>query len=76
MLGQCIADHTELRPNNIYFYSAREMRKRQGVGEEIKEKRFVDNRPTDGRTPPPRNGDKAVGLFRSLFKKKGQVKTA
>jgi phenylacetate-CoA ligase len=75
-LEQCIADHSELRPNDVIFYSAREMRKRQGVGEEIKEKRFVDNRPTNDKTPPPRNGEKAGGLFKSLFKKKGRVKTA
>lgn len=74
MLENCIADHSELRPNDVIFYSAREMRKRQGVGEEIKEKRFVDNRPAEGKAPPPRDGEKAVGLFKSLFKKKGRVK--
>ena len=36
---------TEIRPNAIIFHDAAAMRKRQGVGDEIKEKRFVDNRP-------------------------------
>ncbi|MEM6821002.1 MAG: AMP-binding protein [Verrucomicrobiota bacterium] len=35
---------TELRPNQIEFHSSREMRKRQGVGKEIKEIKILDNR--------------------------------
>ena len=75
-LEQCIADHSELRPNDVIFYSARDIRKRQGVGEEIKEKRFIDNRPTEGKVPSSRNEEKAAGLFKSLFKKRRKGKAA
>ena len=45
---------TELRLNQILFHDAAEMRRRQGVGVELKEKRIVDNRPHDGKPAPPR----------------------
>ncbi len=44
---------TEIRPNEIRFHSAAEMRDRQGVGEELKEKRFFDNRPQAASPEPP-----------------------
>ncbi|MFH0909838.1 MAG: AMP-binding protein [bacterium] len=44
---------TELRLNQILFHDAAEMRRRQGVGVELKEKRIVDNRPHDGKPAPP-----------------------
>ncbi|HEY8240476.1 MAG TPA: AMP-binding protein [Kiritimatiellia bacterium] len=45
---------TELRLNDVEFHDAAEMRRRQGVGTELKEKRIVDNRPHDGKPAPPR----------------------
>ena len=36
---------TEFSPNEIVFHSWDEMRKMQGVGKELKEKKVVDNRP-------------------------------
>lgn len=54
-LSDAMAARTELRPNAIHFHSAREMRKRQGVGVEMKEKRVIDNRPTEGKPAPPRD---------------------
>ncbi|MEO0414929.1 MAG: phenylacetate--CoA ligase family protein, partial [Verrucomicrobiota bacterium] len=35
---------SEIKPNAIKFHTAAEMRHRQGVGRELKEQRFVDNR--------------------------------
>ncbi len=34
----------EIKPNEIHFHTGAEMRERQGVGVELKEQRFVDNR--------------------------------
>jgi phenylacetate-CoA ligase len=45
---------TELRLNEVEFHDAAEMRRRQGVGTELKERRIVDNRPHDGKPAPPR----------------------
>jgi phenylacetate-CoA ligase len=53
-LSDLLMARTELRPNAIVFHSAREMRKRQGVGVEMKEQRLVDHRPRDGQPAPPR----------------------
>lgn len=39
------AAHTEVQPNRIVFHSALEMRRLQGVGSEMKEKKVVDHRP-------------------------------
>lgn len=39
------AAHTEVKPNRIVFHSAADMRRLQGVGSEMKEKRVVDHRP-------------------------------
>jgi len=35
----------EIRPNKVLFHSAEEMRKRHGVGENLKEEKIVDRRP-------------------------------
>ncbi|MCE9614296.1 MAG: AMP-binding protein [Lentisphaerae bacterium] len=66
-LSDTLMAHTELRPNAIEFHSAREMRRRQGVGVEIKERRLVDNRPRDGQPAPPREapGNGAHGAHRA-----------
>ena len=45
-LKRHVAAHTELSPNEVQFHSIAEMRRLQGVGTEMKEKRIVDNRPT------------------------------
>lgn len=45
---------TELHLNQIYLHSAAEMRRRHGVGTELKERRVVDHRPIDGTPAPPR----------------------
>ncbi len=37
--------HTEVQPNRVIFHSAAEMRRLQGVGSEMKEKKVVDHRP-------------------------------
>jgi len=39
------AAHTEVQPNRIVFHSAADMRRLQGVGTEMKEKKVVDHRP-------------------------------
>jgi phenylacetate-CoA ligase len=39
------AAHTEVQPNRIVFHTAAEMRRLQGVGAEMKEKKVVDHRP-------------------------------
>lgn len=41
-------DSTELSPNEIVFHDWETIRRMQGVGEELKEKKVVDNRPKDG----------------------------
>ena len=38
---------TEFNPNDIIFHSWDEMRRLQGVGKELKEKKLVDNRPKE-----------------------------
>lgn len=61
-LREAISDHLfrnmEIRPNAIRFHDAAEMRRLQGVGVELKEKRLVDNRaraaePDDESAPAP-----------------------
>ena len=44
-IGKHFHSATEIRPNHVLFHDAATMRTRQGVGEELKEKRFVDHRP-------------------------------
>ena len=44
-LSRRIASRTEIRPNDVVFHSAREMRELQGVGVELKERRLLDRRP-------------------------------
>lgn len=39
------ATHTEVQPNRVVFHTAAEMRRLQGVGAEMKEKKVVDHRP-------------------------------
>ncbi len=49
-----MASRTELSPNRIEFHSGAEMRRRQGVGTELKEVRLLDCRPAElasGQTP-------------------------
>jgi phenylacetate-CoA ligase len=46
---------TEIRPNRVVFHTAEELRRLQGVGTELKERRLVDHRPaaeTPGITQP------------------------
>src|SRR5205085_659964 len=38
-------DHLDIRPNQILFHDAEEIRKLQGVGTVLKEQKFVDHRP-------------------------------
>lgn len=43
---------SEIQPNRVCFHTAEEMRERHGVGRELKEQRFVDNRnPEPSLTP-------------------------
>ncbi|MEM8954248.1 MAG: AMP-binding protein [Verrucomicrobiota bacterium] len=44
---------TEIRPNEVTFHSPTEMRRLHGLGKELKEKRFVDNRPDASSTAKP-----------------------
>lgn len=44
-LGNRFAERTEIRPNQIVFHNAEEMRLLQGVGVQLKEQKIVDNRP-------------------------------
>jgi phenylacetate-coenzyme A ligase PaaK-like adenylate-forming protein len=44
---------TELRLNQIRYGSLAELRRLQGVGAELKEKRVADHRPREGKPPPP-----------------------
>lgn len=45
-LSRRIAARTEIRPNDVVFHSAAEMRELHGVGVELKERRLVDHRPS------------------------------
>lgn len=45
-IEQRFVQSTEIRPNQIVFHGARQMRLRQGVGENLKEERLVDHRPS------------------------------
>jgi len=44
-LAARFASDTEVHPNRIEFHTLQEMRKRQGVGAELKEQRIIDRRP-------------------------------
>lgn len=44
---------TELRLNQIRYCTLADLRRLQGVGAELKEKRVADHRPREGRPPPP-----------------------
>lgn len=39
-------ERTEIRPNQIIFQDAEELRRRHGVGTQLKERKILDNRPT------------------------------
>ncbi len=45
LLGERFAAELELHPNRIEFHPVEEMRRRQGVGTQLKEQRVVDHRP-------------------------------
>lgn len=47
MLQERFFAELELRPNRVEFHTIDEMRKRQGVGLQLKEQRVVDHRPTN-----------------------------
>jgi hypothetical protein len=66
-----VVAHTEVRPNQVLFYSRREMSRRQGVGEELKEKRVVDHRPQAGQSSQPHDSSKWRSLLASIFKRRG-----
>lgn len=68
-LGNRVAAHTEIHPNQVLFHSRRHMRKRQGVGKELKEKRLVDHRPNGSQPPPPRDFSQWHNPFSGIFKR-------
>ncbi len=45
IIRQTLKSATELSPNRIEFHSWKEMREMHGVGQELKEKKVIDNRP-------------------------------
>jgi phenylacetate-CoA ligase len=45
MLGERFAAELEIHPNRIEFHSVEELRRKQGVGTQLKEQRVVDLRP-------------------------------
>ncbi len=49
LVRRVLMQETELNPNKIEFHSWQTMRKMQGVGKELKEKKVIDNRPTNPR---------------------------
>ena len=63
-----IVAYTEVRPNQVFFHSRKEMCRRQGVGEELKEKRIVDHRPQAGHSQP-QDSSKWRSLLASIFKR-------
>lgn len=52
-LSKRFARETEIHPNRIEFHSAEEMRRKQGVGTQLKEQRIVDHRPKVAANPQP-----------------------
>jgi phenylacetate-CoA ligase len=44
-LNNRFVERTEIRPNNIVFHDAEELRQLQGVGQQLKEQKIIDNRP-------------------------------
>lgn len=50
-LNERFAAVTEIHPNKILFHSARELRRMQGVGAQLKEQRVVDHRPNSCNNP-------------------------
>jgi phenylacetate-coenzyme A ligase PaaK-like adenylate-forming protein len=47
-LNEQLLATAEFRPDSIFFYTNEEMRARQGVGSEMKERKIVDHRPQPG----------------------------
>jgi phenylacetate-CoA ligase len=58
-LSQRFASRTEIRPNRVLFHDADEMRRLQGVGVEMKERRLVDHRTDASPSPIVRRGERA-----------------
>lgn len=58
-LDMLFAERTEIHPNQIICRSEEEMRRLQGVGTELKERRVVDNRPMEAHAPKITAGDLA-----------------
>lgn len=50
----------EIRPNDVVFHTAEEMRTLQKVGVALKEQKIVDNRPDPDAAPPPAATEKPV----------------
>ncbi|MBQ27949.1 MAG: phenylacetate--CoA ligase [Nitrospiraceae bacterium] len=73
-LANLVAAHTEIHPNQILFHSRRHMRKRQGVGEELKEKRLVDHRPNGSHPLPPRDSSQWHNPLSWIFKRMGATR--
>ncbi len=57
----CFTAHTEVQPNRVVFHTAEEMRRLQGVGQEMKEKKVVDHRPKAKPLPPEIKSDAQSG---------------
>ena len=49
-LSRTVKNKTGMRPNRIEFHSLEALSKRQGLGEQLKEQRLIDNRPKSGAT--------------------------
>ncbi len=45
LLGERFASELEIHPNRVEFHTAEELRRKQGVGTQLKEQRVVDHRP-------------------------------
>jgi len=73
-LADRVAAHTEIHPNQVLFHSRRHMRKLQGVGEELKEKRLVDHRPNGSEPPPPRDSSQWYNPLSWFFKRMGAMR--
>ncbi|MDP9292745.1 MAG: AMP-binding protein, partial [Verrucomicrobiota bacterium] len=50
-INERFAAEMEIRPNEIFFHSAQELRRMQGVGTKLKEERIVDHRPPVSAVP-------------------------
>lgn len=50
-LNNRFVERTEIRPNQIVFHDAEELRRLQGVGIQLKEQKIIDNRPANRAVP-------------------------